>query len=129
MNLAELRNMPKEELLAKYERMKGSIKNAKVHTERVAEVVTDGALAVVGGMASGYLTFKHPKVMADPNKANSGYDTDAVAALVVTGAVLGGFAKGHERQLLAIGQGLAGAVASREFLTFLQNRAASQKAA
>lgn len=129
MNLAELRTMPKEELLAKFERIKGSVQRARVHTERVAEVITDSALAVAGGIASGYLTFKHPKLMADPNKTGSGYDSDAVAALVVTGVVLGGFAKGHERQLLAIGQGMAGAVASREFITYLTNKAAAAKTA
>jgi hypothetical protein len=127
-SLAEARSMSKEELLAKYERVKNGVRAAKVHTERIAEVMTDTALAAVGGAVSGFLIFKHPKVMADPKKPNSGYDTDAVAALVATGAVLGGFAKGHERQLLAIGQGLAGAVASREFLIFLQNRDAAAKA-
>jgi hypothetical protein len=128
-SIAEARNMSKEELLAKYERVKNGVKAARVHTERIAEVMTDTALAGAGGALSGYLVFKHPKVMADPQKPNSGYDTDALAALVFTGAVLGGFAKGHERQLLALGQGLAGAVVSREFLIFLQNRAAKAKAA
>jgi hypothetical protein len=127
-SLAELRSMPKEELLAKVERAKAVMRNARVHTERVAETITDAALAGAGGALSGYLTFKHPKLMADPKKANSGYDTDAVAAAVFTMAVLGGFAKGHERQLLAIGQGLTGAVVSREFIAFLQNRDAKAKA-
>ncbi len=126
-SLAELRTMPKEELLAKFERIKTGMKNAKVHTERVAETITDGFLAVGGGMLSGYLVFKHPKVMADPNKPGSGYDTDALAALLPLGLVLGGMVKGKEREVLAIGQGLAGAVASREFLTFLQNRKAAGK--
>lgn len=121
-SLTELRAMPKEELLAKFERVKLGMKNARVHTERVAETVTDSMLAVGGGILSGYLVFKHPKVMADPNKANSGYDTDALAALVPLGLVLSGLVKGREREVLAIGQGLAGAVASREFITFLTNR-------
>lgn len=125
--LADIRSMPKEELAAKLERMKNGMKAARVHTERVAETITDGMLAVGGGILSGYLVFKHPKVMADPNKANSGYDTDALAALVPLGLVLGGFVKGREREVLAIGQGLAGAVASREFVTFLTNRKAAGK--
>lgn len=127
--LADLRSMPKEELAAKVERMRNGMKAAKVHTERVAETITDGMLAVGGGILSGYLVFKHPKVMADPNKPNSGYDTDALAALVPLALVLGGMVKGREREVLAIGQGLAGAVASREFITFLTNRQAAKKAA
>lgn len=124
--LEQYRNMSKDEALAKLERLKNGLKSAKVHTERVAETVTDSMLAVAGGMLSGYLVFKHPKVMADPNKANSGYDTDALAALIPLGLVLGGMVKGREREVLAIGQGLAGAVASREFVTFLQNRASKK---
>lgn len=127
--LADLRAMPKEELLAKYERVKNAMKGARVHTERVAEAITDTTLAAGGGFLSAYLTFKHPKLMADPKKADSGYDTDAVAALGGLGLVLSGMVKGHERQVLAIVQGLTGGVSAREGLAFLQNRAAKAKAA
>jgi hypothetical protein len=125
-SLADLRALPKEELLAKVERAKAVMRNARVHTERVAETITDTGLAGVGGAISGYATYKHPKVMVDPARPNSGYDTDAIGAALITLAVLGGFAKGHERQLLAIGQGMTGAVVSREFVAFLKNRDAKK---
>jgi hypothetical protein len=132
-SLAELRAMPKEELLAKYERVKNGMKHARVHAKRVTENLVDTALAGVGGFGSAVIQFKHPKVMATPasggNPAKPGYDTDAVVAAGIVLAVAADLAGGYDRQLLAIGQGLTGAVVAREGLDFLQKRAAAQKKA
>lgn len=129
-SLAELRSMPKEELLARYERVKNGMKSARVHAKRVTENLVDTALAGVGGFGDAVIQFKHPKVMAHPATSSSpakvGYDTSAVVAFGIVGLVAADMAGGYDRQLLAIGQGLTGAVVSREGLTFLQNRAAAQ---
>ena len=122
-SLAELKSLPKEELLARYERVKGAMATARKHSRRVAENVVDMALAGVGGFGSAVTQFKHPKLFADPKNNKPGVDTDAVIALGITALVAADMAGGYDRQLLAIGQGMTGAVVAREGLTFLQNRA------
>lgn len=125
--LQELKGLSKEELTARYERLKSGLASAKKHGARVTENAVDLVLAGVGGGIAGFTQFKHPKIGAAPatstSPARTGWDTDAVIAAVISGAVILDMAGKYDRQLLAIGQGLTGAFAARESFAFFQNRA------
>jgi len=115
MNLAET---SKTDLAAKLERARSAMKAYKQDAARVAKLGLGITLAAAGGAASGALQVKHPKLFG------SEVDTDAAVVLVLTGLVAAEAFDGAEEHVASFAMGMAGAVAARESMKFMQSRAA-----
>jgi len=115
-NLA-LSETSKADLMTKLERARSAIKAHKQDAVRVARLGLGITLAAAGGVASGMLAVKHPKLFG------SEVDTDAAAVLLLTGLVAAEAFDGADEYVASFAMGMAGAVAARETQQFMASRA------
>jgi len=115
----ELASVPKSELVARYQRMKNIVKNARAETEVVATRAMHATAALGGGALSGVLRGWDEEPMMVP-----GLDVPADAALGAAAIVVGvtGLAGNASDSAVAFGSGLGSAALAFYVRDTVRNR-------
>jgi hypothetical protein len=107
-----------KEWMEKYERIRGSLKNAKVHGQRVGRLFVDASLSAVAGVGDGVLQQKHPLLM--------GKDSSLVLGSAIVGLAMAEVFDGMDREAVSVGGTLIACALSRMTKQGLIDHAAKQ---
>jgi hypothetical protein len=116
---SELAAVPKSEIVARYQRMKNTLKNAKKETEQVATRAMHATAALGGGAVCGVMRGWEDEAMMVPGTE---IPADVALAALAIGAGVTGMAGNASDSAVAFGSGLGSAALAFHVKEAVANR-------